>query len=315
LPSFGYKIEQNDRIAFYARRNEHMKSKVLKFGLPKGSLQNATIDLFRRAGWNIMIHDRSYFPEIDDPEIKCNLIRAQEISRYVEESVLDLGLTGKDWINENNSDVTVVTELTYSKVSMRAARWILAVRDESPIRRLEDMEGKKISTELVNFTKRFFEEKGIHVEVEFSWGATEAKVIEGLADGIVDVTETGATLKANGLRIIAELMSTIPQLIANNDAWKDPWKHKKIKQIELLLRGAFNAYKKVGLKMNVPEKEIKKVIAILPSLRSPTISKLYGEDWYAIEVIVTEEKVRELIPRLQEAGAEGFIEYPLNKVI
>ena len=292
-----------------------MKNGVLKFGLPKGSLQSATLELFRRAGWNIMIYDRSYFPDIDDPEIQCNLIRAQEISRYVEEGVLDIGLTGKDWIKETNSDITVVAELIYSKVSMRPARWILAVREESPVRRLEDMEGKKISTELVNFTRRFFDEKGIHVDVEFSWGATEAKVIEGLADAIVEVTETGTTLKANGLRIVAELMSTVPQLIANNEAWKDPWKHKKMEQIHLLLEGALNAYKKVGLKMNVPGDAIDKVIPMLPSLRSPTIAKLYGQDWYAIEVIVDEETVRELIPRLQEAGAEGFIEYALNKVI
>jgi ATP phosphoribosyltransferase len=292
-----------------------MKKEVLKFGLPKGSLQSATLELFSRAGWNIMIHDRSYFPEIDDPEIQCNLIRAQEISRYVEEGVLDLGLTGKDWINENDSDITVVADFTYSKVSKRPARWVLAVREESAIHQLEDMEGKKISTELVNFTRRFFHDKGIHVEVEFSWGATEAKVIEGLADAIVEVTETGTTLTANGLRIVAELMTTVPQLITNKKAWKDPWKNKKIKQIDLLLQGALNAYKKVGLKMNIPEEAIEKVIPMLPSLRSPTIAKLYGQNWYAIEIIVNEEKVRELIPLLQEAGAEGFIEYPLNKVI
>jgi ATP phosphoribosyltransferase len=292
-----------------------MENRVLKFGFPKGSLQESTLELFHKAGWNVIIHERSYFPEIDDPEIQLNLIRAQEISRYVEKGVLDAGLTGKDWILENDSDIRVVSELTYSKVSKRPARWVLAVKEESPIQRLEDMEGKKISTELVNFTKRFFAEKGINVEVEFSWGATEAKVIEGLVDAIVDVTETGSTLRANGLRIVADLMTTVPQLIANNNAWLDPWKKRKIQQIEILLKGALNAYKKVGLKMNVPEKAIEKVIPLLPSLRSPTISKLYGQQWYAIEVVVNEEKVRELIPLLQEAGAEGFIEYSLNKVI
>lgn len=287
----------------------------LKLGVPKGSLQDATTEIFRKAGWQIRVADRSYFPSVDDDEISCYLIRAQEISRYVESGVLDLGLTGRDWTMENASDVVVVDELTYSKISRRPARWVLAVPEDSPIRSLEDLAGKKISTELVEFTRRFFQEKGIDVKVEFSWGATEAKVIEGLADAIVEVTETGTTLRANGLRIVDELMKSVPQLIANHEAWKDPWKRRKIDQIHLLLKGAMAAYNKVGIKMNVAEQNIPRVVEILPSLKAPTISKLYGQEWFAIETIVDESVVREIIPKLQEAGAEGIIEYSLNKVI
>ena len=287
----------------------------LKLGVPKGSLQEATIEIFRRAGWNIRLMDRSYFPTIDDDEIGCYLIRAQEISRYVENGVLDLGLTGKDWILENDSDVVVVEELVYSKVSRRPARWVLAVPEGSPVRSLKDMAGKRVATELVKFTRRLFQDRGIPVEVEFSWGATEAKVLEGLADAVVEVTETGSTLRANGLRIVEDLLITVPQLIANRGAWEDPWKRRKIEQIRLLLNGAMAAFNKVGLKMNVAEEDIPRVVEVLPCLKAPTISKLYGQDWFAIETIVDEEVVRELVPKLQEAGAQGIIEYSLNKVI
>ncbi len=287
----------------------------LKLGVPKGSLQDATIEIFGRAGWHIRLMDRSYFPTIDDEEISCYLIRAQEISRYVESGVLDLGLTGKDWILENESDVVLVEELVYSKVSRRPARWVLAVPEDSPIRVLQDMEGKRVATELVNFTRRLFSDLGIRVDVEFSWGATEAKVLEGLADAVVEVTETGSTLRANGLRVVEELMTSVPQLIANKEAWEEPWKRRKIEQIRLLLNGAMAAYKKVGLKMNVAQEDIPRVVQVLPSLKAPTISQLYGQDWFAIETIVDEELVRELVPKLQEAGAQGIIEYSLNKVI
>lgn len=287
----------------------------LKLGIPKGSLQESTIELFRRAGWNIRLPDRSYFPSVDDDEISCYLIRAQEISRYVESGVLDLGLTGKDWIMENGSQVTVLEELVYSKASRKPARWVLAVPEDSPVKKLEDLEGGRVATELVNFTRNVFRQRGVNVEVEFSWGATEAKVLEGLADAVVEVTETGTTLRANGLRIVEELLTTVPQLIANPRALEDPWKRKKIEQIRILLRGAIDAYKKVGLKMNVAEDDIPNVVAVLPSLKAPTISKLYGQDWFAIETVVDSEMVRELIPKLQEAGAQGIIEYSLNKVI
>ncbi len=287
----------------------------LKLGIPKGSLQDATIEIFGKAGWHIRLMDRSYFPTIDDEEISCYLIRAQEISRYVESGVLDLGLTGKDWILENESDVVLVQELVYSKASRRPARWVLAVPEDSPIRVLQDMEGKRVATELVNFTRRTFADLGIRVDVEFSWGATEAKVLEGLADAVVEVTETGSTLRANGLRVVEELMTSVPQLIANREAWEEPWKRRKIEQIRLLLNGAMAAYKKVGLKMNVAQEDIPRVVQVLPSLKAPTISQLYGQEWFAIETIVDEELVRELVPRLQEAGAQGIIEYSLNKVI
>ncbi len=289
--------------------------KKLKLGIPKGSLEKATIELFEKSGWRINVHHRSYFPEIDDPEIECAICRAQEMSRYVEQGVLDCGITGKDWILENNSQVIVVTDLIYSKVSKRPARWVLAVPADSEIKRLEDLEGKKIATELVNFTKRYFAERGIKVRVEFSWGATEAKVVQGLADAIVEVTETGSTIKAHGLKIIHELMQTYPQLIANEEAWKDEWKQKKIQQLAVMLKGALRADRLVGLKMNVSKENLEKVVKILPSLNAPTISPLYQSDWFAVETVVSEDKVRELIPKLLEAGAQGIIEYALNKVI
>jgi ATP phosphoribosyltransferase len=289
--------------------------KQIRLGIPKGSLESNTIELFKRAGWQIRYDRRSYFPDIDDEEISCSLVRAQEMSRYIEDGTLDLGLTGKDWIMENESDVIVVQDLIYSKASTRQARWVLVVRDDSPIKTIEDMKGKKVSTELVNFTRKYFEERNINISLEFSWGATEAKVVEGLVDGIVEVTETGSTLKANKLRIIHELMKTNTQLIANKEAWADQWKRKKIGQIDMLLKGSLMAVGKVGLKMNVSKENLGGVILLLPSLKAPTTSGLFNEDWFAVEAVVDRDIVRELIPLLREAGAEGIIEYPLNKVI
>ncbi len=288
---------------------------ILKLGVPKGSLQDATIALFRRSGWKISVNGRSYFPEINDDAIECALCRAQEMSANVESGLLDAGLTGKDWIAENNSNVRVVTDLVYSKVSNRPARWVLAVAYDSPVKTLEDLEGKKISTELVNFTKAYFAERGINVKVVFSWGATEAKVGQGLADAIVEITETESTIKAHGLRIIHELMQTHTQLIANHDAWKDPAKRKKIEQIALLLKGALRGEKLVGLKMNVSEKNIKDIVNLLPSLHAPTVAPLYQSDWFSVETVVDSSVVRDLIPELLQKGAEGIIEYPLNKVV
>lgn len=287
----------------------------LKFGIPKGSLEKATTDLFQKAGWVITVSTRNYFPSVDDPHLSCALIRAQEMSRYVEEGALDAGITGKDWILENESDVVEVQELIYSKESLRPARWVLVATADSPIQRLEDLHGKKVATELVSFTKRYFSERGINVKVEFSWGTTEAKVVEGLVDAIVDVTETGSTIRAHGLRIVHELMQSTPRLIANKDSWEDPWKREKILQVATLLKAALGADRMVGLKMNVPQKYLEQVMAILPSLNAPTIASLYQTDWYSVEVVVREEAVRELIPQLLKKGAEGIIEYSLNKVI
>ncbi|MDA8137431.1 MAG: ATP phosphoribosyltransferase [Desulfobacteraceae bacterium] len=287
----------------------------LKLGIPKGSLQNATIALFKRSGWAIDVNGRSYFPEIDDDEIECAICRAQEMSRYVESGTMDAGLTGKDWIAENQSDVHVVCDLVYSKVSSRPARWVLAVPRDSEITSLEGLKGKKIATELVGFTKRFFAERKIDVSVEFSWGATEAKVVSGLADAIVEVTETGSTIKAHGLKILMDLMLTNTQLIANHAAWKDPAKRQKIEQIALLLQGALRGEKLVGLKMNVAKEKLEGVVKLLPSLNAPTVSPLYQSAWFAVESVVDTHVVRELIPKLLRAGAEGIIEYPLNKVV
>lgn len=287
----------------------------LKLGIPKGSLQNATIDLFRRSGWKININGRSYFPEINDDTIECALCRAQEMSWHVENGTLDAGLTGKDWIAENKSDVHVITDLVYSKVSARPARWVLAVTHDSPIKKLEDLEGKKISTELVEFTKNYFSERKINVSVEFSWGATEAKVVSGLADAIVEVTETESTIKAHGLKIIHELMLTNTQFITNHEVWKDPEKREKLEQISLLLKGALAAEKLVGLKMNTPDKYLKKIVSLLPSLNAPTVAPLYNSNWFSVETVVGSSIVRELIPKLLKHGAEGIIEYPLNKVV
>jgi len=287
----------------------------LKFGIPKGSLQKATLNLFEKSGWKINVNNRSYFPDINDDEIECNICRAQEMSIYVEKGTLDAGLTGRDWIEENRSNVIKVDDLVYSKVSQTPARWVLAVRADSDIKTLEDLKGKKIATELVRYTKRFFKEKNIDVEVEFSWGATEAKAVSGLADAIVEVTETGSTIKAHGLKIIYEFMQTNTQLIANPKSYEDPWKKAKIEQIRLLLKGALRAENMVGVKMNVSEKNLDTVINLLPSLNAPTVATLYKSDWMSVEVVVDAKKVRDLIPVLIDAGAQGIIEYPLNKVI
>lgn len=292
-----------------------MSTPKLKLGIPKGSLQEATIKLFDKSGWKIKEHHRNYFPEIDDEDITCSMCRAQEMSRYVESGLLDCGLTGKDWIFENQSDVVVVADLIYSKVSSRPARWVLAVAGDSPFKRPEDLNGKRIATELVGYTKRYFDQAGVKVDVEFSWGATEAKVVEGLADAIVEVTETGTTIKAHGLRIIAEVLVTNTQFIANKEAWADPWKRRKIENMIMMLQGALRAEKLVGLKMNVPSSAKDKVLAELPSLNSPTVSHLLDSDWLSVEIVVGEAVVRDLIPKLKDAGAEGIIEYSLNKVI
>ena len=291
-----------------------MKEK-LKLGIPKGSLQDATIALFRKSGWKINVNGRSYFPEINDEDIKCSICRAQEMSRYVESGTLDAGLTGIDWIYENESDVELVADLVYSKVSQRPARWVLAVPHDSGIARLEDLEGKKIATEMVNFTRKYFEERNIGVKVEFSWGATEAKVVSGLADAIVEVTETGSTIRAHGLKIIHELLQTNTKLIANHKAWADPEKREKIEHVALLFKGALQAEKMVGLKTNVPKEKLERIVGLLPSLNAPTVSPLYHSDWFAVEIVVDASIVRDLIPELIKNGAEGIIEYPLNKVI
>lgn len=287
----------------------------LKFGIPKGSLEKATMSLFEKSGWKINVSSRSYFPDINDPTLDLTLCRAQEMSRYVENGTLDAGLTGKDWIEENQSDVEVVDELVYSKASQNPARWVLAVPADSAIERLEDLRGRKISTELVNFTRRYFQERNIDVLVEFSWGATEGKVVSGLADAIVEVTETGSTIRAHGLKIIHELMTSCTQLIANRESYRDAGKREKIAQIALLLKGALRAENLVGLKMNVPEARIRDVIRLLPSLNAPTVASLYETPWFSVETVVGTSLVRDLIPQLMKAGAEGIIEYPLNKVI
>jgi len=289
--------------------------KQLILGIPKGSLQESTLRLFLQSGWKISLSDRNYFPEINDPCISCSICRAQEMSRYVEKGTFDVGLTGRDWIMENDSKIHVVTDLVYSKVSQRPARWVLAVPMDSSIQCEKDLDGKKIATELVNFTQRYFQSKGVRVDVEFSWGATEAKVISGLCDAIVEVTETGSTMRANGLRIVEELMQSNTQLIANLDAWQDSWKREKIEHIALLLQGALRAEGLVALKMNVPKEKIDGVVEVLPSLNAPTIAHLYQSDWLSVETVVSKDQVRELIPNLIKRGAEGIIEYSLNKVI
>lgn len=290
-------------------------SSVLKLGIPKGSLEKATMDLFRKAGWNISVSSRNYFPSIDDDEISCSLIRAQEMARYVETGVLDMGLTGIDWIMDNGANVEIIADLIYSKASTKKARWVLAVPENSPIKTLEDCANKTISTELINFTKKYFTDKGIPVNVEFSWGATEAKVVEGLVDAIVEITETSSTIKAHGLKIIHTLMETNTKIIANKNSLSDPFKKRKIQQISLMLKSALNASNMVGIKMNVPEDRLQDVVTILPSLNAPTVAKLYHADWYSVESVVEEKIVREIIPKLIIAGADGIFEYPLNKLV
>jgi ATP phosphoribosyltransferase len=288
---------------------------LLKVGIPKGSLENATIELFKKSGWKISVSSRSYFPMVDDEQLRCTLVRAQEMSRLVEMGTLDVGLTGRDWILENESEVVVIQDLIYSKASLSPARWVLVVPEDSYVRSAKDLDGKKIYTELVNFTKRYFTERNIKVHVEFSWGATEGKVIEGLCDAVVEVTETGSTLRANGLRIVEELMKTNTQLIANRESYEDPWKREKIGQIALLLQGALRAEGMVGLKMNVPANDLKSVMEILPSITAPTVANLFQSDWFSVETIISEKVVREIIPQLLKRGAVGIIEYPLNKVV
>ena len=288
---------------------------VLQLGIPKGSLEAATIELFRRSGWKITTGERSYFPRVDDPELRCLLVRAQEMARYVESGALDAGISGRDWVLEYDAQVEVAQELVYSKTSLRPTRWVLVVARDSPVQKPEDLRGARVATELVGYTRRWFEEQGIDVHIEFSWGATEAKVAEGLVDAIVEVTETGSTIRAHGLRIVCDLFESVPQLIANRDAWAVPWKRAKIEQIGLLLAGALRAEAQVGLKMNVPSARLQEVIGLLPAITAPTVSNLYGTDWFAVESVAAEATVRDLIPRLLHAGAVGIIEYPLNKIV
>ncbi|HOP85221.1 MAG TPA: ATP phosphoribosyltransferase [Syntrophorhabdaceae bacterium] len=286
----------------------------LKLGLPKGSLQEITFKIFKNAGYSIKVLERSYVPVIDDPEIDCLLIRAQEMARYVQDGILDMGITGYDWVLEQDAKVVELIRLKYGKVGFRGVKWVVAVPNDSPIQKLEDLEGKKIATELVGFTKRFFKKKGINVHIEFSWGATEVKP-PLLADAIVEVTETGASLRANNLRIIETILESETVLIANKNAWHDRWKKRKMENLMILLKGALMAEEKVGLKMNLPKKNIENVSKILTSLHTPTISNLADEDWVAMEVIIDEKTVRDIIPELKRAGAQGIVEYPLNKVI
>jgi len=292
-----------------------MKNKpVLKFGLPKGSLQEATIQKMAKAGFNIQLSSRSYVPYVDDDEFVIRLIRAQEISRYVEHGYLDCGITGHDWIVENGSKVREVGEFIFSKVSRKPARWVLCVPEHSPVKTVKDLQGKRIATEVVNLTKKYLKKHGVKAEVEFSWGATEVKAHE-LVDAIVEVTETGSSLRANKLRIVDELLSSTPRLIANHDAWKDPWKRRKIETLAMLLKGALDAETMVGLKMNIADKRLPHLLQSLPALRNPTIANLSQQGWVAVETIVEERIVRDLIPQLKQAGAEGIIEYPLNKIV
>ncbi len=287
----------------------------LKLGIPKGSLENATIALFEKSGWRIKLASRNYFPEVDDPELSCSICRPQEMSRYIEGGMLDAGITGKDWTLENESDVEVVADLVYSKVSKKPTRWVIAVPGDSSITRIEQLDGKRIATELVNVTRRFFEQRGIKVEITFSWGATEAKAVSGLADAIVEVTETESTIRAHGLRVIHELMQSNTQLIASKAALADPWKREKIENIAMMLQGALRADRIVGLKMNVPTEKLDFVISMLPSLNAPTVAQLYKLEWFSVETVISEHQVRDLVPRLKKSGAEGIIEYSLNKVI
>jgi ATP phosphoribosyltransferase len=288
---------------------------LLKLGIPKGSLESATVELFKKAGWKIAISSRSYFPTIDDDDIRCSLMRPQEMGKYVERGTIDVGIAGRDWVRENQADVVEVCEMVYSKVSRRPARWVLVVARDSKVQGPQDLRGATISTELVGFTKRYFAERDIPVNVEFSWGATEAKVVEGLCDAIVEVTETGSTIKANGLRIVCDLMESVPVMIVNKKSWEDPWKRAKIEQIATLLQSALRAEGMVGIKMNAPGDKVASITEILPSLNKPTVSHLYNSDWVSIESIMPENEVRRIVPELLKLGAEGIVEYSLNKII
>ena len=287
----------------------------LKLGLPKGSLQESTFRILKKAGFNVSVGSRSYFPYVDDAEIEPVLIRAQEMSRYVEDGALDCGITGEDWILENGSDVVRIQELQYAKTGMNPVRWVLAVPNDSKIRSVKDLAGKRIATELKGFTEKYLKEKGVKAEVEFSWGATEVKVGSGLVDAIVELTETGSSLRANNLRIVETLCHSTTQFVANKKAWSDPKKKRKMQHIAMLVMGAIQAEEKVGLKMNVAQKNLKRVLSLLPAMKKPTVSNLASEGWVDVDTIIDEKIVRDLIPKLKEAGAEGIIEYPLNKVI
>lgn len=287
---------------------------ILRLGLPKGSLQEPTLELFKRAGFNIVVSSRSYRPAVDDEELEIRLLRAQEIGRYVDHGFLDCGITGRDWIVENNADVDVITDMRYSKATSRPTRWVLVVPEESPVRSVKDLQGKRIATEAVEMTKKYLAAHGVEAEVEFSWGATEVKVPE-LVDAIVDITETGSSLRANKLRIVDTLMESYPQFVSSKPAARDEWKRQKMETLVLLLKGALEARDKVGLKMNVPAAKLDEVVASLPSQRSPTVSQLASPEWVAVETVIDEATVRNIIPRLKSLGAEGIVEYPLNKVV
>ncbi len=290
------------------------KKKMLNLGLPKGSLQESTLRLFKKAGYHVTVSSRSYYPVFDDTEITSMLIRAQEMARYVEDGVLDCGLTGKDWILEQNADVIEVAELNYAKEGFRPVRWVVAVPNDSKIKSVKDLNGKRIATELVGYTKRYLKSKGVKAEVDFSWGATEVKP-PFLADAIVELTETGSSLRANNLRIVETLTESTTRFIANKKAWQDKFKRQKMENLAMLLQGALAAEEKVGLKMNVPEKSFKKVMSLLSAMHSPTVSQLSDKDWYAVDVVIDERTVRDIIPKLKCAGASGIVEYQLNKVI
>ena len=287
----------------------------LKLGVPKGSLEQATIALFQQAGWRIQPRSRNYFPCIDDPEFSCALVRSQEMATYVANGTLDLGLTGLDWILDSGAQVEEVCDLVYSKSSDQPCRWVLVVPQDSPIQSIEDLQGKRVSTELVNFTRAYLKERGIDCEVEFSWGATEAKAVEGLVDAVVEITETGSTIRAHGLRIVCDLLHTHTRLIAHPQAMADPWKRRKIEHIALLLQASLAAHQKVALKMNAPRDKLDAIVKLLPSLHAPTVSGLADEAWVALETVVDRNAVRSLIPALREHGAEGILEYELRKII
>ena len=286
----------------------------IKLGIPKGSLESATVEVFKKAGYIINISSRSYYPSIDDPEISCQLLRPQEMARYVEKGLLDAAITGLDWVVENGADVVQVAELVYSKQSFNPVRWVLAVPEDSPIKSVKDLEGKRIATEAVGLAKQYLAKNGVHAEVEFSWGATEVKPPH-LADAIIEITETGSPLRANNLRIVDELMKSTTQFIANKDSYQDPWKKSKIDRLALLLKSVITASGKVGLILNVPAARLEDVISLLPSMKAPTVSHLRTAEWFAVNTIIDEKVVREIIPKLKEAGAEDIVEFPLNKVV
>ncbi|MGH8011651.1 MAG: ATP phosphoribosyltransferase [Candidatus Binataceae bacterium] len=297
------------------------EKQVLKFGIPKGSLEAQTLELMRKSGWRISVGDRSYIPRADDPSLSFRLLRPQEMPRYIADGTLDAGITGSDWIVENGVELVTVESFIYSKVSLQPTRWVLCVPENSPVKRLEDLAGKRVATEMVDFTRRVFAQRKVRVDVEFSWGVTEAKAADGLVDAVVEVTETGSSLRANGLRIVEELLTSSPVLVANPAAWEDPWKQSKVRQIGVLIKGALDAESRVGIKMNVARENLARVIELLPSITAPTVSQLYpspnlkGQEWLAIETVISEHTVRELFPRLLDAGAVGIVEYPLNKII